>query len=61
MAHPFTCDTGCHSGDFADFDHYCETQGFADGEQGEAFGHWLAGRFKIDVRGERLPAREEVV
>jgi len=51
---PFVCTTGCHSGSFADFDHYFEVEGWSDGEEGEAFGHWLAGRFRIDVVGQRL-------
>lgn len=52
---PFRC-TGCHTGDFAEFDHYFDVMGFKDGEEGEAFGHWLAGRFKIDITGGPVDA-----
>jgi hypothetical protein len=55
MTDPFTCH-GCHSGDFADFDHYFDVQGWEDGQEPEAFGHWLAGRFKIDVTAEEVTA-----
>lgn len=36
-----TCTDGCHSGPWADFDHYCDTAGIKDGEEGAAFGAWL--------------------
>lgn len=32
---------GCHSGDCADFDHYCDSAGIAPGEEPAAFAAWL--------------------
>lgn len=57
MAEPFTC-PGCHSGDFVNFDHYFDVQGWEDGQEGEAFGCWLAGRFKIDITGAAIDAED---
>ena len=41
-ADPFRCD-GCHSGDFADFDHYCDVLDIPIDKAPEAFGCWLKG------------------
>lgn len=57
MSEPFTC-PGCHSGDFADFDHYFEVEGWEDGQEGDAFGCWLAGKFKIDITGQEVRGGE---
>lgn len=35
------CPGGCHSGDSADFDHYCDAAGVRPGEEGQAFAAWL--------------------
>lgn len=35
------CTTECHTGDFADFDHYCDAKGIQPGEEAAAFGAWL--------------------
>ena len=32
---------GCHTGDFADFDHYCDDAGIEPGEAPVAFAAWL--------------------
>jgi len=36
-----TCRDGCHTGDFADFDHYCDMHNITDDEVPAAFGAWL--------------------
>ena len=46
---PFVC-PGCHSGDFADFDHYCDALGIQDDKVPGAFAEWLAGRTGGAVR-----------
>lgn len=35
------CPGQCHSGGFADFDHYCDSAGIQDAEEGPAFAAWL--------------------
>jgi len=35
------CPGGCHGGDFADFDHYCDAAVIKPGEEGPAFAAWL--------------------
>lgn len=35
------CPGTCHSGQFADFDHYCDSAKIAPGDEGPAFGAWL--------------------
>lgn len=35
------CPGKCHSGDFADFDHYCDSAGIKPGEEPAAFAAWL--------------------
>ncbi len=52
MAHPFTCDTGCHTSDVADFDHFCDTLDVQDHETPHAFAAWLGGRTGWDGRYE---------
>ena len=32
---------GCHDGDFADFDHYCDAKGITTEELPAAFAAWL--------------------
>ena len=44
---PFTCD-GCHAGDFADFDHFCDKLGVQTSELPRAFAAWLAGAIDWD-------------
>lgn len=41
-ANPFRCD-GCHGGDMADFDHYCDVMGVPMEHTPQAFAAWLAG------------------
>lgn len=44
---PFTC-PGCHDGDFADFDHFCDAMNVPMEETGIAFAAWLGGRYDWD-------------
>lgn len=53
---PFTC-PGCHSGDFADFDHYCDVMEVPMDKTPHAFAAWLAG--KHDWSGEYGPVERE--
>ena len=39
---PFKC-LGCHSGDFAAFDHFCDVLNVTDDEVPHAFAAWLGG------------------
>lgn len=48
------CLTGCHSGGFADFDHYCDVAGIQPGEEGPAFAAWLNALTGWDGKAERL-------
>ncbi len=47
---PFVCpDPGvCHSGDFADFDHFCDALKVNNDELPQAFAAWLGRRFNWD-------------
>lgn len=35
------CPGDCHSGPWADFDHYCDVAGIRPGEEGPAFAAWM--------------------
>lgn len=35
------CPGDCHSGDFRDFDHYCDAKQITDDEVPAAFGAWM--------------------
>lgn len=35
------CPGGCHEGQFADFDHFCDAAEIAPGEEPAAFAAWL--------------------
>jgi hypothetical protein len=35
------CPGGCHGGNFADFDHYCDSAGIQPGEEPAAFAAWM--------------------
>jgi len=55
---PFVC-PGCHTGDFADFDHYCDVLGISMDDTPEAFAKWLAGKTGKEVEyGQVKPAEE---
>ncbi len=43
MPEPFEprCPGECHSGQFADFDHYCDSADIQPGEEGPAFAAWM--------------------
>ena len=53
---PFLC-PGCHSGDFAGFDHFCDKLNISDNELGPAFSIWLEGRYDVAIEryGEVKP------
>jgi hypothetical protein len=51
---PFFCTTGCHTGSFADFDHFCDVMNVTEDELPEAFAAWLGRRFDWDGRYERI-------
>lgn len=51
---PFVCTTGCHGGDFADFDHFCDALGVTQDEAPVAFGEWLSGRTGRVVLARRV-------
>lgn len=53
---PFDC-PGCHSGDFAGFDHFCDVLNVKDDEVGQAFAAWLGNRYEWD--GEYQPVTKE--
>jgi hypothetical protein len=38
------CPGDCHSGDFADFDHYCDENNIPESDTHIAFAAWLNGR-----------------
>lgn len=50
---PFVC-TGCHSGDFADFDHFCDALDVTTEELPHAFAAWLGHRTGWDGRYEEI-------
>ena len=52
----FRCD-GCHGGDFADFDHYCDVLEIPTDKTPEAFGCWLKGIYP-EWDGEMGPVTE---
>ena len=52
-ANPFRCN-GCHGGDIADFDHYCDVLDIPADKGPEAFGCWLKGIYP-DWGGDYSP------
>lgn len=44
----FAC-PGCHGGDFADFDHFCDALEIPMDECGPAFAVWMEGRFDVAI------------
>ena len=56
-ADPFHC-SGCHVGDFADFDHYCDMMGVPTEKTPQAFAAWLAE--SKDWKGEFGPVESGV-
>lgn len=50
---PWHCN-GCHGGDFADFDHFCDVTGVQPGEEPVAFGVWLSGPQEKPITMGRL-------
>jgi hypothetical protein len=46
-ADPFVCD-GCHTGDFHEFDHFCDVLDVKDVETPHAFAAWLANKTEWD-------------
>lgn len=55
---PFNCN-GCHSGDFHDFDHFCDVLGVTDEEAPLAFAAWLGRTTRWDGDYGPLPAEPE--
>lgn len=49
MVEPFTC-SGCHDGDMADFDHFCDALDVEDHEVPHALAAWLGGHLDWDGR-----------
>lgn len=52
---PYVCTTGCHTGDFADFDHFCDVTGVTTDETPAAFAVWLSGRSGREIHGRPVP------
>jgi len=50
VGEPYRC-PGCHAGDFADFDHFCDATGVTDAEVGPAFAVWLSGLSGREIHG----------
>lgn len=44
----------CHSGDWADFDHFCDVNGIAMEDTGQAFAAWMHHRTGWDGDAERI-------
>lgn len=58
---PFNCG-GCHSGSFADFDHFCDVLGVTDEELPHAFAAWLGGVTTWDGQyGPVAPTEPKVI
>ena len=55
---PFHCD-GCHSGDFAGFDHLCDVLNVTDAETPEAFAAYLGHRTGWDGPYCEIVGREQ--
>lgn len=53
MTDPFTC-PGCHVGDFAEFDHFCDALNVKDDELPHAFAAFLGKKTSWDGEYERL-------
>jgi hypothetical protein len=54
----FTC-PGCHDGDWADFDHFCDVIGVSSEETGVAFAMWMEGKVGWKGRYGRVKDKEE--
>lgn len=54
MSFETRCPGGCHSGDFADFDHYCDDAGIKPGDEPVAFAAWLEAITGEPVKAERV-------
>lgn len=50
---PWRCN-GCHTGDFAGFDHFCDALNVTDAETPYAFGAWLARTTSWDGKMEKV-------
>lgn len=51
--------SGCHTGDFADFDHYCDANSIAMEDTGPALAAWLNLRTGWDGEASRVESRAE--
>lgn len=51
---PFVCTSGCHGGDFADFDHFCDVMQVKTDELGQAFAAWLNRTTGWDGKATRI-------
>ena len=58
---PFTCPGGCHSGDFADFDHFCDVIDIQDDEVHIAFAIWMEGPDGKTMTGQYGPVTKEEI
>ena len=56
---PFVCPGKCHSGSFADFDHFCDAVDIEQGEEGIAFAMWMEGPDGKSMTGRYGPVVEE--
>lgn len=56
MSDPFMCD-GCHTGDFADFDHFCDVLNVTTDELPQAFAAWLGGTMNWDGDYGPIPSQ----
>ena len=50
---PFDC-SGCHTGNFAEFDHFCDVLGVTDDEAPHAFAAWMGHKTSWDGDYERI-------
>ena len=51
----FTCSGECHSGDWADFDHFCDVIGVTEDETPVAFAIWIEGLTGESIKGRYGP------
>ena len=56
MSDPFVCN-GCHTGDFSEFDHFCDVLDVTTDELPHAFAAWLGGT--TDWDGDYEPVSDE--
>ncbi len=54
MSDAFNC-TGCHSGPFAEFDHFCDVLEVKNDELPQAFAAWLGDKYDWDGEYEKVP------